>query len=735
MKKENELRQTWGHAKLTASVFCALVALVLAAIFWICRIGFPNYSVLPLVKILLLTLFALFFPHCYRLLRNPNRQGWYMSEAAMLLWSILMLTLSGLLASRLGISLAPLFYVLGALFFGFAFTAWVRASGVTRSCIFLMCALGAAVPIAIMSFFHVYQDPLINELVTVGLAHRDTLFHASVTSMIKTYGIPTTGLDGIPYLPYHTGSNWILAQLSALTDLPALQIVTMGYVVFFIPFFLNAMLIAVVDLKSRLSDRPEGWALERDVTFWAILAMVCIGVFPGENGQLASQSQVAALAFSFIFFSLCLFLSDSLVAHEEPTSVATVVLVVIALPALASLIGFCKVSLIWLVVLAYFYFGVRLRLFRRVMVSAGLVTMMAALIVTLKVVVYPSSEGLKISPLYVMNWYPYWWPLFFITAFIWSWIFIALAIGERKIYSFSALKKAFRDQSSLDVEAILIVSLGGAVPALLLGIPDASGFYFVDPQKWLAAVLLLANLFSFTKIQSWTEGAAQGGGHWPNRTHPQRLVVCFVSLALMVAALMNLWIGVTRTFLGGQTRTRIALHSDARTAMEFTKSLSALPVFEMARRFTGIASDVFGPIDRSKWTADNLRNSKVIEALEKLARLPSDEKRQTLLFIPKSNRLYWDLPATMCKAIPFIAPAITGIAMIDGLPGDECADIGRYGYAIYLSPGGARPQAIDRSADLCALVRQKGFCRVIIFDSEASEQIAIRTLACDDCPH
>jgi len=597
-----------------------------------------------------------------------------------------------------------------------------------------MCALGAAVPIAIMSFFHVYQDPLINELITVGLAHRDTLFHASVTSMIKTYGIPTTGLDGIPYLPYHTGSNWILAQLSTLTDLPALQIVTMGYVVFFIPFFLNAMLIAVVDLKSRLSDWPKGWALERDVTFWAILAIVCIGIFPGENGQLASPSQVAGLAFSFIFFSLCLFLSDSLVTRKKPTSVATAILVVIALPALASVIGFCKVSLIWLVVLAYFYFGVRLRLYRKAMVSAGLVMMMVGLIVTLKAVVHPSAEGLKISPLYVMKWYPYWWPLFLVTAFIWSWIFMALSLWKRKLCSFSALKKAFRDRSSLDIEAILIVSLCGAGPALLLAIPDASGFYFVHPQKWLAAVLLLANLSSFKKDWAWIESAAEGTERGAKRFQPRRLVVLFISVALIVAALMNLWIGVTRTFLGGQTRARIALCSDARTALEFTKSLSGLPVLGMVRRFTGIASDVFGPIDRFKWTTDNLRNSKVIEALEKLARLPADEKRHTLLFIPKSNRLYWDLPATMCKAVSFIAPAITGIAMINGLPGNECTDTGRHGYEAYELPGDSWPQPIDRSTDLCALVRQKGFCRVIIFDSEASEEIAIRTLACDDCP-
>jgi len=733
MQEADELRRTWGHAKLTASVFCALVALILAALFWICRIGVPNYSVLPIAKVLALTLFMLFFPHCCRLLRKPSLREWYVSEAAMLLWGIIMLSLAGFLAPLLGFSLGPIFYGLGAFAFGFSFVSWVRGSGVPKSFKFLICALAVAIPIAIMSFFHVYQDPLINELVTVGLAHRDTLFHAAVTSMIKTYGIPSTGLEGIPYLPYHTGSHWMLAQLSALTDLPVLQIVTLGYMVFFIPFFLNAMLIAVLDLKSRLADRADAWDLQRDIAFWAFLAIVCVGVFPGESSRLASQSETVGLAFSFIFFSFCLFLADVLVTREKPFNAGTVVLAVIALPALATCIGLCKVSIIWLVVLSCFYFAVRLRLYKSVLAWIGLAMMALGLIATLKLVVDPSSEGLKISPLFILNWYPYWWPLFFVTAFAWAWIFIGMAIWKRKLASFSALKKAFRENSSLDLETIVLVSLAGALPALLLSIPDASGLYFVDPQKWLAVALLLANLSFFTKDSFLTKRSGELASRPTTAGRLQSPAVVALSVVLVVAASLNLWIGVTRTFFGGQARTRIALRSDAHTALEFTQSLSRLPVTEMARKFMDHAAEIFGPVDSSKWTDANIRNRKVIEALEQLAKLPEDEKRHTLLFLPKSNRLYWGLPATACKALPFIVPAITGIAMIDGLPGGECSDQRGYGYEIYRMPAHLRHQTVDESADLCAHVRQKGFRRVIIFDRGANEKVAISTLACDDC--
>lgn len=71
--------------------------------------------------------------------------------------------------------------------------------------------------------------------------------------------------------------------------------------------------------------------------------------------------------------------------------------------------------------------------------------------------------------------------------------------------------------------------------------------------------------------------------------------------------------------------------------------------------------------------------------------------------------------------------------MMGGLPGDECTDKRGYGYEVYWLKGGSKQAPIDPSADLCALARQKGFCRIIIFDGGASEEIAIRTVACDDC--
>src|SRR5206468_8453469 len=79
----------------------------------------------------------------------------------------------------------------------------------------------------------------------------------------------------------------------------------------------------------------------------------------------------------------------------------------------------------------------------------------------------------------------------------------------------------------------------------------------------------------------------------------------------------------------------------------------------------------------------------LLDTLRTVQRLPGFEKRRTALYIPKTNRAYWDffsVPAAppLRKAVPFVAPAVTGVAMIDVVP-DTDPEVAwtAYGYAAY----------------------------------------------------
>jgi hypothetical protein len=121
-------------------------------------------------------------------------------------------------------------------------------------------------------------------------------------------------------------------------------------------------------------------------------------------------------------------------------------------------------------------------------------------------------------------------------------------------------------------------------------------------------------------------------------------------------------------------------------------------------------------------------NNKINRVLQNLAKLPLSEKKKTLLFIPQSNKLYWDMQPA-CETAPFIAPAITGIAMIDGYPKLGC-DARSFGYKT--SNLRTRPQSsLDKGKNvLCSKALSKGFFQIIVIDTDREENISTTKLSC-----
>lgn len=85
----------------------------------------------------------------------------------------------------------------------------------------------------------------------------------------------------------------------------------------------------------------------------------------------------------------------------------------------------------------------------------------------------------------------------------------------------------------------------------------------------------------------------------------------------------------------------------------------------------------------------------IITILSSLDAMPLAEKRRSLLFIPKSNRQYWDLlhGPYWPKDGTFVGPALSGVAMIDGLyvPAKDDPWVG-HGYSHYSKPTASHVQ-------------------------------------------
>ena len=125
----------------------------------------------------------------------------------------------------------------------------------------------------------------------------------------------------------------------------------------------------------------------------------------------------------------------------------------------------------------------------------------------------------------------------------------------------------------------------------------------------------------------------------------------------------------------------------------------------------------------------------VIAALSSLDKMPLAEKRRSLLFIPKSDRAYWDLlkGPYAPKVGTFVGPALSGVAMIDGLyvPAKDDPWVG-HGYNNYSKSAASRvqPPLVQYLPTLRSRCARMGFSQLIVIDGDRHGMQSVRK---DDC--
>ncbi len=90
-------------------------------------------------------------------------------------------------------------------------------------------------------------------------------------------------------------------------------------------------------------------------------------------------------------------------------------------------------------------------------------------------------------------------------------------------------------------------------------------------------------------------------------------------------------------------------------------------------------------------------------------------KRSTAIYIPKNLDVYWNLSCDT-HMIPFVIPAITNIAMIDGLPYKKKSCYNHfldYGYNTYYIRNKSQRKKITENNMICIIGKNKGFKRII----------------------
>lgn len=406
--EESSLEATYAQT----AFFASLMAPVIAAIGFLGRLGFPDNSLLQWAGFVGLSWFLIHFSYAVRKLsRTPNGLAtpvWWLGHAPLTLVGLALVVGCGVERSGVTYVFTRAFAILGAAALVLRLVQHARSLFALRALWLGLFALLLGLYAAGSIWGGGFENPLFVENLCNGYAHIDTLYLATLANMLRTYGVSSTGLDGLPFVPYHFGSPWIFARVSNLLDLPVIDVYNLAYPVIFAPFVTFSLLTFAVSAaeiwrgsshipepssreaarpprmgKRVVSDLPtaplNGGFRRPGLLFWFLVAAGVIGVLP--RGVAVEPLTRAALVFASESYGLAIAVAllgiaaVSALARDITTSPqmgrVDVLLGFVFLCALPSVVGLLKISVIMLLVAAAVWFFVRLRLYRYKIMAAA----------------------------------------------------------------------------------------------------------------------------------------------------------------------------------------------------------------------------------------------------------------------------------------------------------------------------------------------------------------------------
>lgn len=707
----------------TVAVSSSLLAIGLGAIYWLARDGFVN-PVAPVAKAAALSLFIINAPYAMRAVtrRVTERYWWATSYSFYWLISFLLAAIAGGLAIVTGVSAFPVLSAVGVAAFVFVVADWLRGAALWRSLVVIAGTAFFAGFAGGVVWGRIYKSPLFIEMLQVnGIVHHDSMTLAAVANMLRTYGVPAPGIDGIPYMAYHWGSLWIFGSLAELLGATTLGFYNLGYVVTILPLFFGGLLAFAVEASGRRQD-PR-----RRLRALAILPVAVIGVFPitgmdsmgvWTSNLMISESYAVGVGAALLLTGTAVVWGRSWlrrVATSPALRPGDWIFIGLVLPLGIIALGMLKISLMILGFVAAMYCALRFGLLRRPAVAAIAVVFTGAVTIAARFVSLPEHrEGFQ--PLdFLKGFVPQsWWPFFFVAQLFWSLLYIVLRLRSEGVVTTAELRTTLRLRRILDVEVVALIAIAGIIPGLVTHIDGGSAFYFSDMQRWLSVGLMMAGA---TTLMPWImsrEKPANGG------VSLRAIAIVFVAAPFAMSFFANsvYW---TKRMAAANAATRLDAYPPA-LAAGIPPGIRGLP------RLRDGALLQAGLESKPSYLP-------VLE-LQSLALLPRRERRRTAVFIPQSESTYWDLlkrPGA-CSFAGHVAPALTGMTMVDGMPPFGCS-LSRY-YGLGLHQKRSRDQiAIDTlPASLCGRARPYGLSRIMTVHFDPAGRAVTRVDECRIAP-
>ncbi len=663
---------------MTVSLFASLLAIFLSAAYYITRLGFNN-NILPVAYTLGISLFLI---NGHRLLNK--HQSFYFS----------LICLIGIIftsqINRLVTSQIPLLIIVVLGYGSFLINNFARPR-IT----YIICALIFSLWVVGTIWGSNYHNPLLIENMVLRHGNEDTLFNPALAQMIKTYGIPSTGLDSVPYMSYHWGSHWLFAQFSNLTNLSLLTFYQLAYPVIFIPLFFHYFFLFVIELRHVFKLPPAP-----DLKFYIALILLFVGFIPNAILKSAGFPLFDLfLSESYLLSAIFFFMAITFIMKAR-NNFSFVHLVFAGLLVFA--IGMTKISSLFLLFLLAAYFFWRLKLYQKQKYVFSAVPLLLIMLFTYLATynhTYSTSYFSFLNYWQLFVDYP-WRPFFLLFVLIWPILFIFAKLSMQKVVTVDNLKKTFVNKQILDVEAVAIFTFFGLIPPTFIYLDGAAAFYFFDLTRWFAAVFILANLPLFFPQRDF----------FPIKLGKIKLSHVFIFILItpfVISSIFNI-IDTVSNFKTQQTAIRFNLINlaDKNYYLKYIAATNRGDNF-LERKLRTATTILTLP----KTSMENNQYYLMLQLLETMGQKPLAEKKKTLIYIPYGNKSYWNLLS--CLQTPLVAPAISGIAMLNGYPPRQC-QVWAFGYEYYQSRESSVEKIFPNKQAMCSKTRQLGFSQVII---------------------
>ena len=469
---------------LIPEIFACTITLIAGILIYFSRINFDNNFFL-IIKSISISFIIIFSPYLLKKLIINNKMNFFFISKSLLLFIVLtIISLIGYFSIKFDINVGIFLFLIGFTLFIFFF---IEVYKMKLEINYILLILFVILSIWITSVYYdtYYLHPLMKEKVVLGAwAHRDAVWHATLSGIFKTYSVSSTGLDGLISFKYHNFSHLIYGLFSGVLSINSLDFNAIVAPIIFLPIFFLSFLFCINEIGDffHLKQKLNKFKFN-EIRFWILFTILFTLPLPKywlpETYQyITSQSYFMAFIFTFILFGSLFSIINKYIS-KVITNIDSIILII--LPILSYCIIYSKISFLYVISILYIYIFFRLKLFKRKLQKILLIVMSSLFVFIYFDLVlafsneFPSNNW-KSDYLNLIISYPYY---IYLSLF-----YIFIKIWFLRINSRDKLIKNFNNFNIIDLEILFIL-----IFALFIIPYD----YFKGIQIHFANILILSN--------------------------------------------------------------------------------------------------------------------------------------------------------------------------------------------------------------------------------------------------